>query len=246
VKPVKIFIVDDDQDLARSLQILLEIEGYQVEVAFNGEDAVEIFQQQEFDLTFLDVKLPKMSGIECFQAFQESKPAANVIMMTAYSDQLALQLLLEKGALGALHKPLVVEEVLTMLGALEQGVVLVVNDHRNFVRNLVRDFSGAGLSVLAAHSENEALQEQPAEDVDILLLDLDLPVLNGLEVYKKIKSRRRKLPSVIVSRSFSRGAEDADPLGAKAVAERFAKPVEHAELLEYLSSMLLDRRHGTS
>ena len=62
----RIFIVDDDQDHAESLADILELRGYEVEVAFTGEDAIERFREADFDLVFMDVKLPGKNGVETF------------------------------------------------------------------------------------------------------------------------------------------------------------------------------------
>jgi CheY-like chemotaxis protein len=63
---LRVFIVDDDQDFAESLALLIEGRGYQVEVAFSGEEAIAKFREQDFDITFMDVRLPGKNGTESF------------------------------------------------------------------------------------------------------------------------------------------------------------------------------------
>ncbi|MBE9515351.1 MAG: response regulator, partial [Proteobacteria bacterium] len=60
----KILIIDDSKDIADAFQIILEDEGYDVSVVNNGEDGLKIATTELFDLIFLDIKLPGISGIE--------------------------------------------------------------------------------------------------------------------------------------------------------------------------------------
>ena len=62
----RILVVDDDRDFAESLGDLLEAEGHEVSLAFNGPDAVSRFETEDFDIAFMDVRMPGMSGVEAF------------------------------------------------------------------------------------------------------------------------------------------------------------------------------------
>ena len=79
-----VLIVDDNQDLADGLGMVLEDENYQVSLAYNGTNAIKLFNDGSFDFVFLDVKLPDMNGIEVFQSIIRKDPNATVILMTGY------------------------------------------------------------------------------------------------------------------------------------------------------------------
>jgi len=115
----RIFIVDDDQDHAESIADILAMLGHEVEVAYNGEDAVQRFAQREFDLTLMDVRLPGMNGVEAFYELRRQRADAQVIMMTGFSlEQLLAQAMLA-GAAGLLHKPFAVDDLLEAIGKVE-------------------------------------------------------------------------------------------------------------------------------
>ena len=63
---LNILVVDDDQDFSESLTMVLESRGYAVEVAHTGEEAIRKFQDTNFDIAFMDVKLPGKDGVESF------------------------------------------------------------------------------------------------------------------------------------------------------------------------------------
>ena len=58
---MKIFIVDDDADFSQSRGIFLRLDGHEVELAFDGETAVEQFRHNDYDITFMDVRLPGLA-----------------------------------------------------------------------------------------------------------------------------------------------------------------------------------------
>ena len=112
---LRVFIVDDDIDFAESLAEVIKKRGHQVELAHNGEDAVERFRDADFDIAFMDVKLPGKNGVESFFEIRKIKPDAKVMMMTGYSVEHLLRQAVDHGALGVLHKPLDFDRVLEVL-----------------------------------------------------------------------------------------------------------------------------------
>lgn len=111
---MNILIVDDNRDLADGLADILAVDGHQVTVVHSGEAAVTE-SRRGFDLTFLDVKLPGIDGLETCRAIRELEPQANVVMMTGFAFDRLLDQALGAGALCVLHKPFEVEQVLGTL-----------------------------------------------------------------------------------------------------------------------------------
>jgi two-component system, NtrC family, response regulator HydG len=111
MKSVRIMIVDDDQDLAESLADLLAATGYEVEIAGNGQEAVEKIRDKDFDVTLMDVRMPVMNGVDSFFAIRELKPQARVVMMTGYAEPF-MDRAIAAGALGPLQKPFSMQAML--------------------------------------------------------------------------------------------------------------------------------------
>ena len=97
MKPLRVFIVDDDRDFAEGLALLMQVEGHEVTLAFSGEQALKLFQREEFDITFMDVRLPGMSGVESFFELRKLKPESKVMMMTAYNIEQLLRQTIDGG-----------------------------------------------------------------------------------------------------------------------------------------------------
>ena len=103
-KAVRIMIVDDDEDLAESLADLLKVYGYEVDIATNGREALQRAQAADFDVTFMDVRMPVMNGVDSCLAIKRIKPQARIVMMTGFKEPI-LAKATAAGAEGPLQKP---------------------------------------------------------------------------------------------------------------------------------------------
>jgi len=80
----RILVVDDDKDILSSLKMILEVQGYQVDVAERGQEAIKKSKTAIYDLALIDIKLGDMSGTQVLAEFQESFPDMIKIVITGY------------------------------------------------------------------------------------------------------------------------------------------------------------------
>ena len=81
---MKILIVDDDLHIQRLYKEEFEEEGYEVVIASNGKEAIELFDSEVPDLVTLDILLPDVDGIRLLRQMKEKRPKIPIIMSTAY------------------------------------------------------------------------------------------------------------------------------------------------------------------
>lgn len=112
-----LLIVEDEDKIARLLQIELEIEGYQVKCCSNGLDALEAFRTSEWDLVLLDIMLPEMSGIELLRRIRANDSVTPVILLTAKDSVEDKVSGLDYGANDYITKPFQIEELLARIRA---------------------------------------------------------------------------------------------------------------------------------
>ena len=110
-----ILIADDQSSIRESLQLYLEEEGYQCQVAEDGQQAIEKLQNNHFDLMLLDIKMPKKTGLDVLEFSQLHAPKTLTILITAYASvETAIQAL-RMGASDYLIKPLEFDELLVRI-----------------------------------------------------------------------------------------------------------------------------------
>ncbi|MBW2305696.1 MAG: sigma-54-dependent Fis family transcriptional regulator [Deltaproteobacteria bacterium] len=110
-----ILVADDEESIRLMLRANLESEGYQVEEAVNGKEAVEAVKASWFNAVLLDIRMPDMGGIEALKSIHADHPTIPVIMMTAYGSIPQAVECLQIGASDYLTKPLDIEELLVKL-----------------------------------------------------------------------------------------------------------------------------------
>ena len=115
MKPLKVLIVEDDMDVAASLEILLKLEGTEVEHVFSAEAALSRYPKADFDICLLDNRLRGMQGLDCLRRFREINPDAKVVIITAYGDEILRAQVLQAGGLEMLHKPFVEDKLTDIL-----------------------------------------------------------------------------------------------------------------------------------
>lgn len=101
----KLLIVDDQFGIRMLLDEVFKQENCQTFQAKNGEEALDIVQQEKPDLALLDMKIPGMDGLEILKQIKRVAPATKIVMMTAYGELEMVQEALKLGALGYFTKP---------------------------------------------------------------------------------------------------------------------------------------------
>jgi two-component system response regulator HydG len=237
---LRILVVDDDADFAETLRDILEGRGHAVELAYDGENAVRVFSERHFDLCFMDVSLPGRNGVESFAEMRKARRDARVVMMTGFSVEDLLARALDDGAWAVLHKPLDLARVLDMLSQVgSRGLILVVDDDPDFGVALQDALSAAGYRSLVAREGPAALEALRRQHVDVMVLDIRLPVMNGLEVYLTAKREGIAVPTVVVTGYAAEEAASLEDLRAAAVDQVLVKPVAIPELLRVVEHAAL-------
>jgi DNA-binding response OmpR family regulator len=123
----RILLVDDEQSLQKLLAYPLRQEGYEVVSAMNGQEALDSFRDQAFDLVVLDVMLPKVDGFEVCRQLR-ARSSVPIIMLTAKDEEFDKVLGLELGADDYITKPFSVREFCSRVKAVLRRAELVRDD----------------------------------------------------------------------------------------------------------------------
>ncbi|PTE68356.1 DNA-binding response regulator [Staphylococcus devriesei] len=114
----KVLVVDDEQSIVTLLKYNLETAGYIVEIAYDGEEALEKVKEVQPELIVLDVMLPKKDGIEVCKTIRSDKNLVPILMLTAKDDEFDRVLGLELGADDYMTKPFSPREVVARVKAI--------------------------------------------------------------------------------------------------------------------------------
>ena len=113
----KALVVDDEKLIVKGIKFSLEQDGYEVDVAYDGSEALKMAKEKEYDIVLLDVMLPEMDGMEVCQAIREFSEMP-IIMVTAKGTDMDKILGLEYGADDYITKPFNILEVKARIKAI--------------------------------------------------------------------------------------------------------------------------------
>lgn len=110
----KILAIDDEKNIRRLIRSEFALEGFEVTTAGSGEEGLERFGEDRFDMVFLDLKLPKMGGIETLRRLKQKSSSTEVIMITGHGEVESAVTSMKLGARDYVTKPFKLDELITL------------------------------------------------------------------------------------------------------------------------------------
>lgn len=226
----KILIVDDIPDNLRLLSKILTEQGYEVSKALNGEIALKAAKLSQPDLILLDINMPQMDGYEACERLKADDQTKEipVIFLSALNEWVDKAKAFRVGGVGYVQKPFKDKEVLIRVenqlklirlrSSLQnenlplppeephstrtpQGNILIVDDSSDNLRLLSRILTEQRYEVGKALNGQMALKSAQAIPPDLILLDINMPQMNGYEVCKQLKihEKTKRIPVIFLS-----------------------------------------------
>ena len=119
---LKILLAEDEEALSRVYKVALEHQGFEVNQAFNGQEAVDLAAHNAYQVMIMDIMMPIKTGIEALKEIRSSGDRTHVIMLTAMAEVDDRVTGLDAGADDYLTKPISLKELLARLRSLERRV----------------------------------------------------------------------------------------------------------------------------
>ncbi len=126
----RVLIIDDEEDFVETIVKRLRDRGLDAEGALSGPEGLQILENKDFDVIILDVKMPKMSGIETLREIKKKKPLVEVIMLTGHGSVESGIQGLQLGAFNYVMKPVPLDELLKQMNqAYERKLIEEERNH---------------------------------------------------------------------------------------------------------------------
>ncbi len=236
---LKVLVVDDNQEFAQNVKDILELKGYSVVTVPDGFKALELAKGNGFDLVLMDVKMPVMDGVETFKKIKKILPQTPVIMVSAYAVEDLIAEALKEGAFGSLKKPLAFDHLFKLIErATGSGMmILVVDDDKELCSNLADVLNDRSYRVVTAYDGDVAIQKVRENKFDLILIDMKLPPLNGLETYLSIRNIRPDIIAIIITGYGQEMDELIKQALEKSAYTCLQKPIDMDKLLSLLAQI---------
>lgn len=226
-KKLNILIADDEEGLRFSLASILEIEGYSVQTAGDGLEALELVKNNAFDIAFFDIRMPGMNGVEAFKQIKKISPETIVVMMTAYAMNDLIKEAIKEGAFACISKPFEIEDVLNTvkeINAKKTGLIISFDgDAKDFIETSLKS---AGF--IAANKENFKSAQDFINRREPDLIFVVEPQKEDMERIKETAKKLKNSVTVVITAAGCKGFEGIknikcikSPLSKSILAEFF-------------------------
>lgn len=204
----RILVADDNRSLVEALTDVFEAKGYEVTQAYDGVQALDKVCADNFDCILMDIRMPKLSGVDAFREIKKLSPGTPVILMTAYSVQGLIDEARAEGVIAILNKPIAIDAVLKIIRELEgQSSVLVVDPNPNPL--LVEALTSQGYRVATLPSASQAISMMSKKEFDAVLLSTEI---QGLTSEDSIVLMKECDPKCIIILMSSEAHKAENPL----------------------------------
>jgi DNA-binding NtrC family response regulator len=244
---LRVLVVDDNEEFCKNVTDILELKGYEVMSAYDGFKGLEAVKENGFNLVLMDVKMPVMDGVEAYKKIKEIAADTPVIMVTAFAVEDLIREALQQGAYGSLKKPIDFDQLLELIEqATGKGtMMLVADDDENLCANIQEVLSDKGYRVSVAYDGNEAIDKAEKHNFDIMLLDMKLPALNGLETYLAIREFRPDVVTIIITGYQQETSKLVQRALQESVYTCLEKPIDMDRLVSLLAQIKAQKNSGT-
>jgi len=226
-----ILLVEDEAALRNVCRVYLESKGYAVLEAGNAKEAMKICQSYDRPIHVLitDIVMPGLGGLELAKFALELRPALSVVLVSGYTDRS-----LDREAIRYakfLQKPFSFDALArTVRSLLDKNREILLIEDSKFMRVAVqRALTGAGYTVHTANHGEAGLRTAHETLPDLILLDLVLPTISGLDVLKALKrdAITKNIPVIVLAALSEPTKEELLSEGATACMEKSTKLLEN-------------------
>ncbi len=233
-KGQKVLIMEDETSVAEGLQMILQEEGYEVDLAFTGRGAMDTLRKKGVDLLVADLRLPDMDGMEVVREVKSKRPATKVIVITGYPSVSSAVDAMKLGVSDYLPKPFWGDDFKTAVEnvfkdgraatlkqepdraeikrarweeesedldseGLTRPRILIMEDEPTLAEGLKMVLSEQGYRVSLAETGLRALGSLAGRNFDLMVADLRLPDMDGMEVLRLIKETKPETEVIVIT-----------------------------------------------
>ena len=156
---IKVLIADDQELIRESLKIVLQTkENIEVTDAVeNGQEVIKSIRKKLPDVILMDVRMPKMDGVQCTKIIKENYPAIKIIILTTFDDDEYVYNALKYGASGYLLKGISMEELVKAIATVYSGKAMINPDIATKVVELFSKMAQADFSIQVDDKASDSL-----------------------------------------------------------------------------------------
>ncbi len=219
---IRMLLVDDEPDFLQATEKALARRGFDLRSAPDGRAALKLLSEEPFDVVVLDVKMPGLDGLAVLKEVRRRLPGLPAIILTGQGSARQAVETFQEGGYDYLTKPCDIEKLAEIARAAvasaeaaqsgpssseeEEPIrLLLIDDEEDLLISLATAFRHRGIQVTTARSGFEGLDQLRTQPFEVVLLDLAMPLMGGIDVLSRIKERDPLIEVIVLTGRPSMG-----------------------------------------
>lgn len=236
----KVLVIEDDYATSKLLSNYLNKWGYEPTIVNTEEQTINLIEKEKFLAVIMDIALPNANGLELLKKIRENKNTKNtpVIVCSVEAEQQKAFML---GAVEYFVKPIKYKflvEVLQSYRLKKDSNVLCVDDDLPTLNLLKEAIESVGYTAIAENISANVMDRIDGKDIDLAIVDLDMPHPNGFELIKLIKSNSHyaKLPIIIYTgkENFGEDLKNIDGMFEELLSKKSTNIEDLADIINQM------------
>lgn len=253
---IKVLLVDDSAINLKVSGLVLKKLGHDFDVAANGQEAVDKFQSNHYDLILMDMHMPVMNGIDAtkkIRSLETGNRRVPIIALTASMEPEDYKMYDDAGMDNYMAKPIQMQPFLSMTNqyaemkklnrsqkSTAQHKILIVDDNAVNLKMICKIVEKAGFDFDKATNGKEAVENWKKGRYDLILMDLQMPIMDGFEATKIIRNQEKddNLDVVPIFAVTANITQNDRSLAKEAGVDQFIeKPINKTMIVERINSL---------
>lgn len=240
--PMRILVVDDDRDFTESIGELIELEGHQSILAYNGVEALKIFKQNNIDIILLDFRMPGLNGIETLSEIRKLNLSVPVVIMTAYASTEITKDAIKHGAIEVMNKPFDINKLMELISSIKQfHNILLLDDDKDYADSLSIALLDEGYKTYVAYDTEQAINYISDNYIQLQILDIRINGETGIDVWLSMRKKHFDIPTIFISGYTKQFFDQINEISQITQIEIMEKPFAPHELLNKINDLALAR-----
>ncbi len=245
-----ILYADDSMMMHRFIDTTFSGSGYRIVHAYNGREALEIYNRILPDLVITDIEMPVMDGFELCTKIKEDNKGRfiPVIVLSTRSKKEDVDTAFNIGADDYIVKPAKPEDILAKvveyLASIDRNrrsKILIVDDSKVVSEIIVHAMLKNNLNVITASDGQEGFEKALKERPEVIITDIEMPVMNGYELCEKLKESGELRDTPVIMMSTLHKPSDIKRGEKLGISRYFTKPFDVEKLVIVVEQLLVEK-----
>jgi two-component system response regulator HydG len=240
-KDFKILIANENMSQCKALSLIISHKGYSVVTVSNGPDVLKAADNEKLDMILMDIEMPLLDGIKTARCIKAGNSDIAIVLMTGYAFEELIKESIEMSPYSLIYKPFNFAKILRIIEEHRESekasLVLLVDKDEEIFPMQERILMERGFETGRTFSADGAVELLRSRPLDIIFLDVVLPLLSCLEIFSELKRIKPDIVTVVTTAFREETSDIIRQSLSKSLSACIHKPFEIEEIIRLIEEV---------